>query len=911
MKKNMKRSAVKPLRFAALAVQTEIGGGFLPRISGALRIVPLALCAALVTGSLLPLSTLARTVTVASCDRTTGETTISISAAEVGDGDKALFAAWSSSNIADIADASETAYVGVVAEADTEKSYTIPSEWLGRVGVVSFFLMADVPPYDALLTYIRSASAGPYIDTGFVPDTNSDVRVKTYYPANTGVVPFGVKGMLNFFSVWYDTPDPTTGAYYVRFFGALGPGTSGSGATVPRSSGPHEYTINATGAYIDGNLYQSFNSADFTESTTNSMTLFARKVDGETVGSQGDCTIYWAQLRQNGVLVHDYVPCSKNGVATMYDRVNQSFCAVSGSGSFTEGEALDPDAQDCGVIESSDVVVVIPGPTWDGGGADTSFTTAANWEGDELPNLSDGLTTLTFATGGSEAQVPASGASASGITFDTANNFALKAASGGMLSLGAGGITLANRAVPSDTTWRYHDLNLPVMLVADQTWDLSTVSKQRLRLLADGNLQGSAARTLTVTGSGCLSISSTNDFAGNVVLSNGGRIVILSQLRPFGSAADGGEIVIDQSKGAVLDMFSAVIDKPIRITSTSSGNEDKFGAYGTSAITAPIYQASANPLVVDMEYHPGYGLSTLTLSGGGTFSGPVWVYPDNTELRTLVIEGAPIVHSAPGDTDKAFKFYGKGELHLKNQGNRMGIALGANQHCWGNSLHCWTNNVLSTDCDVSLSYSGRMDIHGFDQQFGDLTTGSGGRIRSDEPAEIYAYYDIDGGKTWGVNAGLDGAVTFRKGGRQPLTINGTNTTTGALIAQNGPLVIGETGFWQSTDVRIGATNSNRHASLQLKRSNSFADPMHTILTMTASTRTSGFNTDCGESREPELNLDEGVNAVFKKVILNGRCLASGTWGGSGSSAEHKDATHFSGSGMITVLTGGGFFLIVR
>ena len=48
---------------------------------------------------------LARTVTVASCDRTTGETTISISAAEAGDGDKALFAAWSPSSIADIADA--------------------------------------------------------------------------------------------------------------------------------------------------------------------------------------------------------------------------------------------------------------------------------------------------------------------------------------------------------------------------------------------------------------------------------------------------------------------------------------------------------------------------------------------------------------------------------------------------------------------------------------------------------------------------------------------------------------------------------------------------------------------------------------------------------------------------------------
>jgi hypothetical protein len=204
-----------------------------------------------------------------------------------------------------------------------------------------------------------------------------------------------------------------------------------------------------------------------------------------------------------------------------------------------------------------------------------------------------------------------------------------------------------------------------------------------------------------------------------------------------------------------------------------------------------------------------------------------------------------------------------------------------------------------------------MDLHGFDQEVGDLKTGSEGRIRSAEPATLIAAYDGNSSVTWGAGAGIDGAVSFTKSGPTSLTINGTNTTTGALIAKNGPLVIGETGCWQSTDVRIGATNSNRHASLQLKRSNSFADPRHTMLTMTASTRTSGFYTDCGESREPELKLDAGVNAVFKGVILNGRCLAPGTWGGSESSAEHKDATHFSGSGMITVLTGRGFFLIVR
>ena len=80
--------------------------------------------------------------------------------------------------------------------------------------------------------------------------------------------------------------------------------------------------------------------------------------------------------------------------------------------------------------------------------------------------------------------------------------------------------------------------------------------------------------------------------------------------------------------------------------------------------------------------------------------------------------------------------------------------------------------------------------------------------------------------------------------------------------------------------------------------------------MTTTTGSLGFNTDAGESRAPELILDAGVNAVFKDVILDGRHLASGTWGGPDSSAQNKDGTHFSGSGVITVL-GSGMMVIFR
>jgi hypothetical protein len=142
-----------------------------------------------------------------------------------------------------------------------------------------------------------------------------------------------------------------------------------------------------------------------------------------------------------------------------------------------------------------------------------------------------------------------------------------------------------------------------------------------------------------------------------------------------------------------------------------------------------------------------------------------------------------------------------------------------------------------------------------------------------------------------------------------LTINGTNTTTGALIALNGPLSIGESGSWQGTNVCIGAESSNRHPSLRLSHSKCFANGRKTVLTMTTSTA-EYFNTDCGASRTPELILDEGVNVCFREVLIDGCRLAAGTWGGPNSPAKNKDSNHFSGTGMITVM-GSGFVLVIK
>ena len=297
----------------------------------------------------------ARTVSVSSFDAATGETVLAISDAEAGDGDKALVAAWSATQISgDASDIRESACVGIVSAAETSKSLTIPAAWRAKSGVVRFFLMAGTPPYDARLASIRSASAGPYIDTGFVPTKDSDIRVTARYVGTSA--PFGVFGSCQFFDASPDTAGDTE--WYYRFLGA----GNGSSAVSLATSGSdrHEYWLNARGAFIDGLCKVAFDPAVATETATSTLTLFGRRRD--PVDKQGDITIYGATISTNGVVAHDYVPCrNSDGTVTLYDRQTQTFCEVSGSGSFVAGDETGPAPEDCGGVESAtDALVLAP-----------------------------------------------------------------------------------------------------------------------------------------------------------------------------------------------------------------------------------------------------------------------------------------------------------------------------------------------------------------------------------------------------------------------------------------------------------------------------------------------------------------------------------------------------------------------
>ena len=303
----------------------------------------------------------ARTVSVSSFNKTTGEAVLSISAAEVGDGPKALVAAWAPTQIgADATGIRESKYVGVVAAAETSKSFTVPAAWLAKSGVVRFFLMADVPPYDARLESMRTPnSSTPYIDTGYVPNVNSDIRVVAAYTntAEKSVAPFGVSGKCYLFD---NTPSSANTTWYYQFFGAGG-ADGGDFTFAEIGQDRHEYWLNAAGVHIDGLCKIAFDPASLTDTTTLTLTLFGRRESATSTGKRGVCTIWSAQIRENGTLLHDYVPCLTNGVAILYDRKTGSFPTKLSSGNFVAGEEIGPEPEDCGGVESaSDAIVLAP-----------------------------------------------------------------------------------------------------------------------------------------------------------------------------------------------------------------------------------------------------------------------------------------------------------------------------------------------------------------------------------------------------------------------------------------------------------------------------------------------------------------------------------------------------------------------
>ncbi len=230
--------------------------------------------------------------------------------------------------------------------ADTRTlSYELP-ERVRASNCAYRFILADADDesgYDTRLAYLNgnSQNNGAWIDTGIVPDTNTYIRIRAACKTSSAAS-FGVAGCFVFFD-----NGSSTGIFPI-FFGY------GSSA-VPHASVPgwSTYAANVYELGPDGPVLNGRRLADDTWNfgcdgtvAVVPMALFARRNNVEssvTLSKCGQIWIYSCYIETNGIPARSFVPCVRNGVNGMHDRISGNFFVSAGTGSFSAGEAADPD----------------------------------------------------------------------------------------------------------------------------------------------------------------------------------------------------------------------------------------------------------------------------------------------------------------------------------------------------------------------------------------------------------------------------------------------------------------------------------------------------------------------------------------------------------------------------------------
>ena len=169
-----------------------------------------------------------------------------------------------------------------------------------------------------------------YLDTGYMPNNNTEIEVKFQFPSDI---------TFNYDRIFGTNP---TGFWCYTFRGQelyiSNNGSSNNYNSYGRGKQQKgvDYTLivnNSTMVLNDETIYSG---GPFTVSATNPLYLFAFPDSGNDRDSQA--RIYYCKIRENGVLVRDIIPVlDGNNVPCMYDRVTNTFYYNQGSGSFSWG----------------------------------------------------------------------------------------------------------------------------------------------------------------------------------------------------------------------------------------------------------------------------------------------------------------------------------------------------------------------------------------------------------------------------------------------------------------------------------------------------------------------------------------------------------------------------------------------
>lgn len=180
------------------------------------------------------------------------------------------------------------------------------------------------------LRYIQS-SGTQYIDTGFVPNQDTRLVIKTEFTIQgTNQFLYGSRAgeksrafCFNCYKTFYRSHYDVSWLDFATSVSYGGPFIIDHNKNVTTLNGEHTAT----------NTYASF-------TCPYSLVLFAKN-DGGTIGTYANAKIYECQIYDNGTLVRDFVPAKNSGgTVGLYDAANGVFYTNAGSGAFTAGPSV-------------------------------------------------------------------------------------------------------------------------------------------------------------------------------------------------------------------------------------------------------------------------------------------------------------------------------------------------------------------------------------------------------------------------------------------------------------------------------------------------------------------------------------------------------------------------------------------
>ena len=180
------------------------------------------------------------------------------------------------------------------------------------------------------LDYIESTGT-QYIDTGYIPTINTDIKTRASVQYNSGSTPVALFGYLS----GNDPYNRYAVQYHKDIIYCAKGKTEATNDTI-------DYTkmcdIETQGdKYIYNGIEMSVEPLDFSVSNKLSIVLFARRTTN--VNRHSKSKIEFFKIYENSTLVMDLIPCIRksDGVVCMYDNVSKSFFENEGTGSFIPG----------------------------------------------------------------------------------------------------------------------------------------------------------------------------------------------------------------------------------------------------------------------------------------------------------------------------------------------------------------------------------------------------------------------------------------------------------------------------------------------------------------------------------------------------------------------------------------------